>query len=430
MFENFIYNLAKKKLFYINRSITGPGVRKTLSIYKKIFPQLKIKSVKSGTKMYDWKIPPEWKVTDAYVLDCNKKKIIDFKKNNLHLVGYSIPMNKYVSKKIFLNHISFSSKLKNSIPYVTSYYKKKWGFCISSKLRDKIIKSYKKNDNFKIVIKSKFNINGKLNYGELILPGDSKKEILISTYICHPSMANNELSGSIVSLSLINFFKKIKLQKTLRFIFIPETVGSIFYIYKNFSHLKKYVVAGFNLTCIGDEKPFSFIFTKYKNSQSDKTIMQILKNKNIKYRIYNFLNRGSDERQFNSPGIELPIATICKSKFGTYKEYHTSLDNFKLVTLKGIKQSVFILKKIINIILKKNIPLTTYPCEPFLRKRNLYEDTLDKNNRYLTTKMLLDFLQYSDGKNDIDEISKLIKLRRKECVQIEKILMKNRVLIK
>ena len=200
------YFLAKNTLFPINRSITGDGIKKTLNIIKKQFPKLRIKKIKSGTKIFDWKIPNEWNVTDAYIEDKFGKKIVDFKKNNLHLVGYSIPIQKRISKKNLLKNI-YSLKTKpNAIPYITSYYKKRWGFCMSHNQKNDIIKNYQNKDNFKIVIKSKLNPRGYLNYGEIIIKGKNKKEILISTYICHHSMDNNELICPIVDISLIKYF--------------------------------------------------------------------------------------------------------------------------------------------------------------------------------------------------------------------------------
>ncbi len=183
------FNIAQRKLFTLNRSLTGEGVRKTLNIIKKEFPKLKIKKIKSGTKVFDWKIPYEWNVLNAYVVDKYNKKIIDFKKNNLHLVGYSMPINKYLSKKQLFEKLHFLPKQADAIPYITSYYKKRWGFCISYNQYKNFNKTYEANDKFKVVIDSTFNNKGNLNYGELILKGKSKKEILISTYICHPSMA-------------------------------------------------------------------------------------------------------------------------------------------------------------------------------------------------------------------------------------------------
>ncbi len=413
------YELAKNKLFPITRSLTGKGVKDTLGIIKKEFPRLKIKKIKSGTKVFDWKIPDEWNISKAYVIDKKGKRIIDFKNHNLHVVGYSIPVNKYIPKKHLIKNLYFLRNQPKAIPYVTSYYKKRWGFCLSYDHFKKIKKNYLNNDLFKVVIKSNFNSKGNLNYGELVLKGKSSQEILISTYICHPSMANNELSGPIVSMGLINYFQKKKnLKKTLRFLFIPETIGSISYLSQNLKKLKKNLIGGFNLSCIGDERTHSCMFTKYNDSPSDEALLQAYKNLKIKkFKIYSFLKRGSDERQYNSPGIDLPIASIFRTKYGNYPEYHTSLDDFNLVTLKGIKGGFNVAKEAINIILKNIYPTSNILCEPQLSKRGLYP-SLSTKNKKTTSKDFLSFLQYSDGKNSLNKISKLIKLNLKATKKI------------
>ena len=418
------YQLTKHSLFPICRSLTGGGVRKTLKIIKKEFPKLKICKIRSGTKVFDWNVPPEWNVKDAYILDKNNKKIVDFKNNNLHLVGYSTPVNKFFSKKKLFNHIHSLPKQPKAIPYITSYYKKYWGFCVSHNKKLKFYKNYKNSDKFKVVIKSNLNSKGHLNYGELILNGKSKQEILISTYICHPSMANNELSGPIVSMSLINHFDKIKnLEKTIRFIFIPETIGSITYLNKNLAYLKANVIGGFNLSCIGDERQHSCMFSKYQNSPSDKAIVEAYKKLKLKYKVYSFLERGSDERQYNSPGIDLPISSIFRTKYGKYPEYHTSLDNFNLVTLKGITGGFKVAKTAIKILLKKIVPKNKILCEPQMGKRGLYPTLYSKKEKNIT-RNYMSFLQYSDGKNSLDEISKILnindKLAKKNIFQIKK----------
>ena len=421
------YNIAKTKLFHINRSLTGSGVRKTLNILKKEFPKIKIKKIRSRTKVFDWNIPAEWNVTDAYVIDKYKKKIIDFKKNNLHLIGYSIPIKKNISKKELFKNLYFLKNQPKAIPYITSYYKKRWGFSISYNQYKIFNKRYFSDDKFKVIIKSKLNNKGTLNYAELILKGKSKKEILISTYICHPSMANNELSGPIVSMGLINYFKNIKLNKTLRFIFIPETIGSISYLSKNIKYLKKNIIGGYNLSCIGDERQHSCMFSKYQNSPSDEALIEAYKLLKIKnYKVYSFLKRGSDERQYNSPGVDLKISSIFRSKYGDYPEYHTSLDNFNLVTVKGCLGGYNVARKSIEILLKRKYPKYRIICEPQMGKRGLYP-TLSKKNKKKITKSYLDFLQYADGTNSLEKISSLIKLDLNLVGKIYRILLSNKL---
>ena len=427
---NKYFNIGKNILFPICRSITGNGTLRTLKIIKKEFSLLKIYSVRSQTKIFDWKVPPEWNVSEAYVIDKFGSKIIDFKKNNLHLLGYSIPVNKKCNKKELFDHIHYLKNQPTAIPYITSYYKKRWGFSITYNEKKLLDKKYKNKDKFKVVIKSSLNKNGNLNYGELLLKGKSKQEILISTYICHPSMANNELSGPIVSMCLINHLKRIKeLKKTIRFIFIPETIGSITYLSRNLNYLKEHVVGGYNLSCIGDERQNSCMFSKYENSPSDDAIVEAYKKLNIKkYKIYSFLERGSDERQYNSPGVDLPISSIFRTKYGKYPEYHTSLDNFNLVTRKGIAGGFDVAKTAINILLEKIIPKNLIVCEPQMGKRGLYS-TLSTKRKSNITQTYMNFLQYADGKNTLEKISKKIKMNLKITKNIYNKLKKNSLVL-
>jgi len=423
------YDVVKKDVFPLATSITGKGNKKFLRIIKKYFPKLKIFKISSGKQVFDWKIPPEWNIKTAYVLDKNNKKIINFKDHNLHIVGYSIPVNKILKKKELLKKLHSLKDQPNAIPYVTSYYTKNWGFCITHKQKKTIIKKYNNNDKFKVVIKSNHNYRGQLCFGEYLIPGKSKSEILISTYICHPSMANNELSGPIVSMSLIDYFKKNKQDKTLRFVFLPETIGSIAYLHKNIKLLKKNIIGGFNLSCIGDEKKYSCMLSKYENSLSDQSVLEAYKKLKIRFKKYSFLERGSDERQYNSPGIDLPISSIFRSKYGDYKEYHTSLDDFNLVTKKGITGGAKVAINAIKILSNKIIPKSTILCEPQLIKRNLYSGLSFKNNKKsVNFRKLLNFLQFADGTNDLNKISKSIRLSYKETYKVYKILIKNKLI--
>ena len=419
-----------KKLFPICRSITGKGTLKTLKEIKtKYLNNLKIKKIPCGKKVFDWKIPNEWNIDEAYVVDKNSKKIIDFKINNLHILNYSTSQNKKIKKKDLLAKLFYLENYTDAIPYVTSYYKKNWGFCVTKKQYDQIDKEYRNSDTFRVKILSSFKKNGNLHYGELLIPGKSKKEILLSTYVCHPSMANNELSGPLLSIAIAKYFKnKKKLQKSLRFIFVPETIGAISYINKNFSKIKN-ILFGFILTCVGDDKKFSFLTSKYNDTTIDEICIDAYKKKRVKVKSYSFLERGSDERQFSSPGIDLPMVSMMRSKYNTYKQYHTSKDNFDFVTASGLKKSFdihkYVLKKLLimdeekidlgkikNYQINKNYPISVFRCEPNLGKRGLYHLVGTPSNQNLEKKILniLDFLQYADGSNNISQISKLINL--------------------
>ena len=228
---------------------------------------------------------------------------------------------------------------------------------------------------------------------------------------------------------MINHFNKIKnLEKTLRFIFIPETIGSITYLSKNLNYLKQNVIGGYNLSCVGDDRQYSCMLSKYENTCSDTAIVEAFKKLKIKFTKYSFLERGSDERQYNSPGIDLPIASIFRTKYGRYPEYHTSLDNFNLVTKSGINGSFKVAKTAIELLLKKIIPKNNVLCEPQMGKRGLYP-SLSNKNRDTFSKKLMSFLQYADGKNDLDKISKLVKINYKEAFKIYNILSKYKLII-
>lgn len=420
--NNQIYKFAKK-IFYFPRSITGMGVRQTLKEIQKIIPELKICSVKSGTKVFDWTIPKEWKVNDAYILTPEGKKICHFKKNNLHLVGYSTKINKVISKKELLQKLYSLPDQPNAIPYVTSYYKKNWGFCLSQNQKNKL-----PNGNYKILINSK-HFNGNLNYGEIILKGKSKKEVFLSTYICHPALANNEISGPSVLTYLSKWIKSKKNRRyTYRIIFIPETIGSITYLSKKLSYLKKNVRYGYNLSCVGDDRNFSFLESRYGNTLTDKLTKYVLNKKKIKFKNYNWLNRGSDERQYCSPGVDLPICSLMRTKHGLYKEYHTSLDKLgTVVTSKGLNKSFNIYKSCIEQIENNILPKTTILCEPQMGRRGLYPNISTKKSG-LKVRMIMNILSLCDGNNSINDLVNILKIRTKYIYKTIKMLKKSKLI--
>jgi len=411
-----------KDLFHLNRSITGKDTLKTLNYFKKINNEFKIIKFKTGTKVFDWEIPLEWNVNDAYIEHIKtKKKFAEFKKNNLHLVGYSIPIKKILDLKVLKKKI-ISHKIPNAIPYVTSYYKKDWGFCLSKHQLNKLPRG-----KYKVNIDSQFK-KGYLNGSHAIIKGKVKTEILFSSYVCHPSMANNELSGPILLNAILKYLKENykKTYYTYRFVLMPETIGSIAYISKNHKYLRKNVIAAFNLTCVGDGKSYSLVESKNGNTISDKALKcQIIK-KN-KFKIYSFLQRGSDERQYCSPGVDIPMATFCRSKFGEYKEYHTSLDNLDLVKEKYLAESLKIFKNIINSFEMGIYPTATYKCEPMMSKRNLYPFISKVGNYSQNIKDRMNFIAYSDGR-DIFEISLKTGIKLEKLIEEYKILNETKVL--
>lgn len=415
-----------KFLFPICRSITGPGIKYSLSYFEKIIPDFKRVKFSSGTKVYDWKIPKEWHIYDSYIQDLQtKKKFAQFKKNNLHVLNFSSPINKIVNKEELFKHIYSLKSQPTAIPYVTSYYKKNWGFCLSENEKKKLNKK-----KYKVFINSKFK-TGTLDLSHALFKGKSKKEIFFSSYLCHPSMANNELSGPTVLSELAKFIKNKKnLRFSYRFVILPETIGSICYIKKYYHILKKRMLCGFNVSCVGDNGNFSIIESPSGNTLADFSLKEVIKNKR-KFKKYSFNERGSDERQYCAPGIELPVCGFSRSKYGEYRQYHTSLDNLNFISARGLKSSLNVLKKIVESFENKKswymIPKSKFNCEPNLGKRNLYFNVSEKKN-YKSLSLRKNLIAYSDGKKNLLQISKVINQPVNKIIRELKILVKNKVL--
>jgi aminopeptidase-like protein len=400
-----------RDLYPIKRSITGPGLRMTLNYLKSLLPDLNVCAIDSGEKVFDWTIPDEWTLREAYIQDKNGKKIVDVESHGLHVVGYSHAIDIEMDLENLQKHLHSLPDQPNAIPYITSYYNRTWGFCISENDRQKLQPGM-----YRIKIDADLK-PGVLNYADLVLPGQSEKEIVFSTYICHPMMANNELSGPVVTTALARWLQKRDRRYTYRFIFIPETIGSITYIKRNLKHLKDKTHAGFVVTCIGDERAYSFLPSRNGETIADRTALYILRRYIPEFNSYSFLERGSDERQYCSPLVDLPFVSIMRSKYGTYPEYHTSLDDFSLVTARGLEGGLAALQATVDALEKNYTYKNVFQCEPQLSKHGLYPSMSSKNSG-LTVRNMMNLLTYTDGKTDLLAVSEKINITIDEAATI------------
>lgn len=396
-----MYELAGR-LFPICRSITGNGVRETLAILREYIPDLEISEVPSGTPAFDWTVPLEWNIAEAYIENSGGERIVDFKDSNLYVVGYSVPTDCYISRKELFEHIYVEDAQPDAIPYVTSYYKERWGFCMPRRLRDSL-----PEDVYHCVIKSTME-KGSLTYAQTVIPGETPEEILLSTYVCHPSMANNELSGPVVQTYLYQWLKeRTRRRYTYRLLFIPETIGSITYISQHLEHMKRYIKAGFLLSCVGDERAYSYIPTRKGGTLADRAALKVLQDEHPDFIRYTFLDRGSDERQYNAPGVDIPVCGLCRSKYGVYPEYHTSLDNMDMISPRGLAGSYILMTDILTLLEYNRRYKVECFCEPQLGKRGL-QSTVSQKGTYGGVLTLRDLIAYADGETDLIEISEII----------------------
>ena len=420
--ENVTGDVLKKwlvELFPLNRSLTGTGVRQTLDFLRKhLGEEFITHNIPSGTKAFDWIVPQEWQVNEAWISDLEGNILINFANNNLHLVGYSIKIDQIISKDELDNHLHSIPELPDAIPYVTSYYKEEWGFCLTHNDRMKL-----GNGPFKVFIDSK-HFDGFLNYGEFFVKGTSKDEVLLTTYICHPSMASNELSGPVISLALAKWLSQRQTKYSYRFLFSIETIGTIHYVSQNLEKLKNLTKAGFVLTCLGDDRNYSYVPSRNGDTLSDRIAIKYLKDNIENYTEYTWLDRGSDERQLCSPGVDLPICSLMRSKYGEYPEYHTSLDNLDFVSEKSLFESFQMLKTVIEMIEENENYLINTKCEPQLGVRGLYPNKSTRESG-LSVRNLMNVISYLDGTRDLITISELCKISFSETLHIVNILRKH-----
>ena len=408
---DYMYELAER-LFPICRSITGDGFRRSLEMIREEVPEMKVFEVPTGTEVFDWTVPREWNIRGGWIKNMQGETIIDFRDCNLHVLGYSVPVHQTVSREELLEHVYTQPDQPDWIPYVTSYYKERWGFCMSERQKERLT-----DDQYEVCIDSTLE-DGSLTYGELILPGETDDEIFFSTYLCHPSMANNELSGPCLMAALIRYVQSLASRRyTYRFIIVPETIGSITYLSRpsasgrsqatNLTEMQQHVKAGFVLSCVGDDRTYSMVSTKYEDTLADRVLQNVLRYHYPDYIRYSFMKRASDERQYGSAGVGLPVCAFCRSKYHEYPEYHTSADDMTLISPEGLQGSYDVMVKVVNALEHNRYYRMTVPCEPQLGKRGLYP-TISQKGTYAAFRAMQHFTAYADGRNDLIAISDII----------------------
>ena len=417
-----------KDLWPINRSLTGKGVRETLSYLKNLLPELQCHQINSGTQVFDWMIPQEWHCREAYIITPDGDKICDISECNLYLVGYSEPVRQRMSLVELKAHLHSLPEQPDRIPYVTSYYKRDWGFCLA----DKQLQLLSEGE-YQVVIDSDL-FDGQLDYADLLIKGHSDQEILLSTNICHPSLANNELAGPIMVAALGQWLSQQDLHFSYRLVFVPETIGAVAYIQQNRQQLLDRVIGGYQVVCCGDERTFSYIASPYGDNVSDDIARQVLSTRGT-FDEYSFLQRGSDERQYCAPHIRLPVASICRSKYGVYPEYHNSGDDLvNVVTPLGLQGAFDVYRDCIKEFErrrpeKSSLPVrqrvAEYPsvkvlCEPQLGKRGLY-DNMEQSDHPLAgidTRTIINLISYCDGTNSVADIADRVGAVSVDCERI------------
>lgn len=402
-----LYSFARK-YFPIFRSLTGPGLRRSLQLIAEelstVGARLEVVAVPSGTACFDWCVPDEWHIDDAYIEDQSGRKVVDFKNNNLHVVGYSQPIDSSMSLSELDSHLFSLPELPQAIPYITSYYKPFWGFCLTHAQRLSLTEQ-----KYRVVIRSTLG-PGVLNYGELVVPGRQAEEVLISTNICHPAMGNNETSGPAVATFLAKWVHSLKDRRyTYRFLFLPETIGAIAFLSRNLQRTKANMVAGFQCVCVGDDRAYSFLPTKNGGTLADRVALSVLRELHPDFVHYSFFDRGSDERQYNSPGIDLPVASVMRTKYGEYPEYHTSLDDLDLISASGLGGAWEVYARCIDTLERNYKYKVTTLAEPKLDKHGLYPTVSTKASRDIV-KNMMNLIAYADGSEDLLALADRLKL--------------------
>jgi aminopeptidase-like protein len=385
-------------LYPICRSITGEGVRETLRRIQKRIP-LEIHEVPSGTKVFDWTVPLEWNVSDAYVKNDTGRRIIDFKANNLHLMSYSIPLRTTMRLADLKPHLFSLPDHPDWIPYRTSYYQENWGFC----LRHNDLKQLTDGD-YEVVIESTLQ-SGSLTYGESYLPGQVSDEILVSCHVCHPSLCNDNLSGISVAVMLAQAMAARARRYSYRFLFVPGTIGSITWLAKH-EHVVPRIKHGLVLTGVGDGGPVTYKKSRQGNAEIDVAMLHILKHARINYSTVDFSPYGYDERQYCSPGFNMPVGCLMRTPHGTYPQYHSSGDDLNFVKPESLQNSYDLCLSLCDLLDQNRVYVNMNPkCEPQLGRRGLYRSIAGQQEKQSRELALLWVLNGSDGAQTLLDIA-------------------------
>lgn len=385
------------ELYPICRSITGGGIRCTLGMIGERAP-LQISGVPTGTEVFDWTVPKEWNVRDAYLKDATGKRVVDFQQSSLHLLNYSTPVDTKLPLNKLKEHLFTLPEHPDWIPYRTSYYKPEWGFCLTHKQMLALTEG-----EYEVRIDTTLE-NGHLTYGECYLPGWSSEEVLISVHACHPSLANDNLSGLSVAAFLAQFLSGRELRYSYRFLFIPGTIGAITWLARNQETAGR-VRHGLVLTCVGDAGGFHYKKSRRGNAEIDRAAAHVLRHCGEPFEVLEFSPYGYDERQYCSPGFNLPVGCLMRSVWGTFPEYHTSADNLDFIHPQQLARSLRLCASIFDVLENNRSYLNQNPCcEPQLGKRNLYRSTGGESiDAEINARLWV--LNFSDGEHSLLDIA-------------------------
>lgn len=414
------YKLVEE-LYPICRSITGNGVRQTLEIINRQIP-LRTIEIPTGQTAFDWSVPKEWNIKDAWIKTKSGEKIVDFQKSNLHVLNYSVPVNTIVTLDELKAHLFTLPDHPDWIPYRTSYYNENWGFCIPHSLFEQLT-----DESYEVFIDSTLT-EGHLTFGEYYIKGETLDEVLISCHICHPSLCNDNLAGIAMATSLARNISNRQMRYSYRFLFIPGTIGSITWLSLNESHVQR-IKHGLVVACVGDSGHFHYKKSRKGNAEIDRMAENVLRNSGYTYELIDFFPFGYDERQYCSPGFNLPIGCLMRTPHGEYPEYHTSADNLDLVKPQYIQESFEIYLSIIQCLEANKVYINQQPkCEPQLGKRGLYNAIGGEYDSKTMQMVLLWVLNLSDGDHSLLDISEQSGFKFEIISYISDILISNGLL--